>query len=425
MIIRLLTLFPLLVFMGCTASRQIPQKQQRPPALHQEISPSLAAPSSEIRSIQLYRTGQETNLPIITLQSNESLTLEFDLMSAVGRPLSVYFYHTDRFWNPDLAPTEFTQGFNRDDLIFFDAALQVALPYTHYTYRFPNERIQFLTSGNYILRVTEQGREDAVLFERVFFISENNAQMQLSLHPLLLGNTQGFSIQPSVAIIPPTAIQQNIFDFYVCFAQDGQLTRMRCPKTQPTITPPTLQFSLLPSSAFAPSPGLRLLDLSTLRPGKQILSIDFKQLPYQVILSPDPAGGGANLDGIRLNGQPVISAAVTEVTDPDITAEYVQTTFRFIPPEEKPLADPVLLLSSLNGWSFSNETRLLWNPEKGFYEGTLLIKQGLYEYRYFAPNLSRRLRSFPSGPHLYSAFLYYYDPSRNTDRLLSVEHAIY
>jgi len=134
--------------------------------------PALAPQDEDIRTVPLYRGENERNLPITSLQSPEPLTLEFDLMEQQGRPLSVYFVHANREWKRDLSPSQTLESYHDDRLVDYRGSQGTEVPYVHYEYRFPNDDIRFRVSGNYILRVTEQGRRDSVLFERPFLISD-------------------------------------------------------------------------------------------------------------------------------------------------------------------------------------------------------------------------------------------------------------
>ncbi len=417
-----------LIFLTLLLSACLPQARKQPAAPpspaadYEETLPSLPAPAAEVHSLQLYRTGDETALPVLPMHSGETLTLEFDLLTRTGRPLSIFFYHTNRNWEPDLVPTEYMEHFNRDELLNMSTSQGTQIPYVHYTYRFPNDQIAFRYSGNYLLRVTEQGDEDAVLFEQAFLVSEENAQARFTLHPFSLGQSWG-SYRPSLEVIPPPGLEQQVFDLTTCFSRLPQWAHLRCTTRPPIVTLPVLEFSLLPTSAFPPEWPYRLLDLSVLRAGGDIERVDPTQRPYEVILAPDPTGLGNILHVLELNGQPVIGAAVRDVADPDVMAEYTRTHFRLQPPEGQYIGDPVILLGSFLSWNPSERGVLTWNPKSGYYEGTLLVKQGMYEYRYHAPELERYLRRqrVLGTRSTYLALVYYFDPQKQTDRLLTVK----
>ena len=152
---------------------------------------------------------------------------------------------------------------------------------------FPNANIDFRISGNFILRVTEQGREDEVLFERAFFVTENAAPLQFGIDNVMVSG-QGFpSAQPLLSFTPPSSLVSNIFDYNVCFVRNGQFESTRC-SDKPSLTQqPELLFYLQPENAFEPQEGDYFLDVSNLRLGGHIEQLDLSVSPYQITLEPD------------------------------------------------------------------------------------------------------------------------------------------
>ncbi|WP_243665202.1 type IX secretion system plug protein domain-containing protein [Rhodothermus marinus] len=151
------------------SGRQGSRAAQRPAPTVSTVGPELQPDAEAVGQVQLYQGDDERQWPILLLGGRERLTLRFDLLSEQGRPLSIYFYHADHAWRRDLMPIEYLDTFARDDLTDYAPSEHTAIPYQHYVYRFPNDNIRFRLSGNYILRVTEQGQEETVLFERAFF----------------------------------------------------------------------------------------------------------------------------------------------------------------------------------------------------------------------------------------------------------------
>ncbi len=392
------------------------------PILAAALCMPAVAQSNQVGTVQLY-AGAETELPI--LQARQQLTLEFDLLESNGRPLSVWFYHADKNWQRDLTPAEYLTSFQRDDLFEYRISRRTQIQYTHYEYRFPNESVGFRISGNYIVRVTERGREDEVLFERPFFVAENLTAPGFELDRLLVEQRNYPSIQPILTFRPPATLFGNVFDYTVCFIRNGQFDRPRCTGRPSLVQQPDLLFYLEPEEAFAAEEGGYYVDLSNLVVGARVERTDRAVSPFEILLSPDYArfpGGG--LDPL-LSGQAVIGDADRFVGDADHEGEYVQVTFRYAPPDEVPLPGPIYVVGS---FSVQDAADILeWNPSTRFYEGRILLKQGRYEYRYTSPNAEVRRRitaRLPRPDNLYTAFIYYRDTSLQTDRLLGFRHAL-
>lgn len=423
---------------GCAGSRESEDASSRSSSQQNDVSaradrprPDLAAPSPDVRTIQLYPTRggrqggpQEAALPIISLGRSgggETLTLEFDLVNQSGRPLSVYFYHADRQWRRDLSPSEYLEGFQRDNVIDYASSQGTEVRYTHYTYRFPNGNIDFLLSGNYIVRVTEQGNEEEVLFERAFFISEEETSLEFFVDDVMVSGRGYPSVQPIVRFRPPGMLSGNVFDFNVCFVRNGRVDESRCTDQPDLSEQPYMLFYLQPEHTFTPQGANYYLDLRALQVGPNIERTDFSIVPYSIVLKPDYARfAGSGIDPLY-NGQPVISR-VRGVADPDVDAEYVNVQFRFVPPNEERVPGGVVVTGSFNNWAFEPANQLDWVATEGHYRGEVLLKQGEYEYRYASRDgrLERMMQgNLPRRDNAYVAFVYYADVSANTDRLLA------
>ncbi len=414
----------LVLLAGCASTDESRLAEPSSYGSGDEVGYALARTAENVHTVQLYRSGDEGALPVVGLQSGQTLTLEFDLLADYGEPFSVYFYHADRRWQRGLLPTEYLQTFVSDDLRDYEPSLGTEVRYVHYTYEFPNQNIQFLRSGNYVLRVTEPGDEHAVLFERAFFISEQSAEVDFAVR-----SGPGSYFQPLARVNPPSGLDSPVYDYNVCFARNGRFEQVRC-ATEPTLIGGSLFEFLLPRpSAFGPEGPLYELDLSYLQAGPQVVAVDRQTSPYAVTLAPDFARFGGDLFEDALAGQTLVSTVVQDApSDADIAAEYVEAQFTYVPQDERALAGPVILSGSFNDWVIDPAHELDWNAAEQRYEGSLLVKQGRHVYRYYVDDPAEReriARTVNLGqPSLYTALVYLYDPAFNTDRLVSVSNVL-
>lgn len=387
------------------------------------VQPELAPPSSSVRTVQLYQGDDEQSLPVTSMTGGDGLTLEFDLLEEEGRPLSVYFQHADRTWRRDLSPGQTLESFQDDRLMDYRSSRGTDVSYVHYQYRFPNDEIRFRISGNYILRVTERGRRDSVLFEQPFFVTEEEGGLQLGAEAFPVPGQQQPSLRPRARFAPPSAIQGDPFGHTVCFVRNGRLADTRCEDRPLLVRQPKLEFELDRDRAYAPATAEYGLDLSTLRPTVQIARVERTPPPIRVFLDPDYARFTEASRGPSLNGQTVVRGALSAQADPSLTAEYVETTFAFVPSGETPYGSPLVVAGSFSGMDPARGTRMDWNAERGRYEGSVLLKQGRYQYFYSTsdPSLAEEVRrTQPRRASTYTAFVYYQDAQYNTDRLLRV-----
>ena len=411
------------VCLGLTACAGPQEVMRTPPRAPTGLE--LAPAVDEVQTIQLY-AERENVLPMVRLGGGPPLTLEFDLMGNNLRPLSIYFYHANSQWQRDLTASEYLGAFRRDDLFDYQMSRGTQLPYAHYIYTFPNDEIFFRLSGNYILRVTEQGDEDEVLFERPFYVAEDLGIVGMDLQRLFAGGTAMPSIQPIIRFAPPPQQTGGVFDYRVCFIRNGQHEAPRCSQRPSLTMQPDLLFYLEPEDSFRLQEGSYYVDLRHLRPAGQIESIAFNTSPHEVVLQPNYARFPSTDADPRLNGQSMIAGTYATAGDPDTRGEYVQVHFSFVPPNETRLGGGLYIAGSFNGWSIDLGKQLRWNTAERRYEGSLLLKQGEHEYQFTSPDPGTRRAlhvRLPRPDNLFTALVYYRDVLHGTDRLLAYRHA--
>ncbi len=413
---------------GCASSEETEgQESEEDSTITQQTpsspEPNLAPQSDDIRTVQLYRGNDEQRFPVTSLQSGKPLTLEFDLMEQEGRPLSIYFYHANRHWERDLSPSQILESYQDDKLVEYRASQGTVVPYVHYQYRLPNDDIRFRISGNYVLRVTERGRPDSVLFERPFFLTDEQGRLQVGATSVRVPGQRQQSVRPVVQFDPPRALRGDPFQYAVCFVRNGRLPDARCQDQPRLAQQPELKFELDRDRAFAPVTADYTVDLGNLRSASKIERTDRSVTPFHVLLEPDYARFTDQNAKATLDGQIVVRQALRGRSDPALAAEYVRTTFAFVPPQEQPLRGGVNLTGSFSGIDADRGMKMSWQPLRERYEGEVLLKQGRYQYYYESrdPRLREQRQQSPSRlQDSYLTFVYYEDPSRGTDRLLRV-----
>ncbi|MBO6576676.1 MAG: DUF5103 domain-containing protein [Rhodothermales bacterium] len=413
-----------LLLSGCASAEEAGRagEERRSPPRVDAPGLQLAPEASSVRTVQLYRTGDESGLPILPMGRGQSLTLAFDVMGNDPRPLSVYFYHADRTWRRDLVPAEYLTSFQRDQLFDYQSSRATHVPYVHYRYVFPNETIDFRLSGNYVIRVTEQGMEEQPLFERPFHVTEQSTPLDFVLDEVRVIGEPFPAVQPAVRFTPPNAAATSAFDYSVCFLRNGQIPGARCTDDPALDYQPALRYYLEPRESFLADASDYFVDVSDLRPGGRIERVDLLDVPYHVLLEPDYFRFPGTATAPLQNGQIVVDQASRNLPEAGTGAEYVEVTFSLVPENELPVSGSVTVIGGFSAWQARDENRMTWVPERGRYEATLLLKQGSYEYRYaFSdPATARASRgASPRFDNTITAFVYFDDIRVGSDRLIS------
>ena len=110
-------------------------------------------------------------------------------------------------------------------------------------------------------------------------------------------------------------------------------------------------------------------------------------------------------------------------SSPEFDAEYVEAVFTLIASEPLPDGD-VYLYGNLTGYTSLPSSRMDYFADEGYYQVSLLLKQGFYSYMYaFKPSGSNRPDTsviegnYYQTENFYEIFLYYKKPGDRYDRL--------
>jgi hypothetical protein len=103
------------------------------------------------------------------------------------------------------------------------------------------------------------------------------------------------------------------------------------------------------------------------------------------------------------------------------------THFSLLTPDGQPYPNrDIYIAGQLTNYEFNNETKMIFNPEKGRYENKLFLKQGYYNYTYIAVDKndpSSRIDlegDYWETENSYTILVYYKGFNDRADQLLGV-----
>lgn len=386
--------------------------------------PAQVAPPQQIQSIQLYRKGTPSSPPIIKLNSNEQLVLEFDHLGPEATQFKIDVRHYSREWRESsLALNYYMEGFYED---YFGAGSKsyVQRPtYRHYEYELPNDRLSMTVSGNYLLTVTNPDTGE-LLFTLPFFISEEKGDLQTRIETEYARRKDlREQDRPFSEYRYPDFVEMPQFDLSFQYVQNQFWGRAKPVKNFDTSTPGAVHFHLAQDEAFLGDYEFNTLDIrSFTADGRQILSYEPDFTPPNLILrrdvqnfSPSPSVAGGPRFGLP--------------TD-DRNAEYANVHFQLETAAKSDSLRQIYLVGDFNEWTVNKLNRMEFNHSSGLWEGRAFIKQGEYAYKYVTieGNSINDLaldRSFTYRRQEYITLIYYRDPTRHYDRLLKVDRTEY
>lgn len=132
-----------------------------------------------VHTLQVAPSGNPYMPPVIMMGSDERIQVSFDILDYDVHYLRYSVYHCDALWRPSqLVESEWVSGFNQADITDYAQSQATFTHYYNYAFSLPNDEMELLISGNYLLRVYEQDNPDKVLFQTRFSVCESHVGVQ-------------------------------------------------------------------------------------------------------------------------------------------------------------------------------------------------------------------------------------------------------
>jgi hypothetical protein len=377
-----------------------------------------SAPSS-FQSIQLYRKGNINNPPIINLNRNERLVLEFDELTSIDGQFRITFEHFDQNWNPSNIPEAwYLDGFNELIITGGEKNTLSKPNYFHYKAEFPNNTISFITSGNYLLNVYDHN-SNTKLFSVPFFVTEQVGSIASRVETLFNSGENFSALDQLFSIYEyPEEVEFPQFDLGFTFVQNRFWGNAKSISSFDVTTPGKVRFYTPRNNSFVSSFDFIPLDLTDLIINlRKIEDWQPEYTPPRVILKRDVLNFSASPN----------SSYTSNFGYPSRKKEsrYAEVTFQFDSGTLNTDQTDLFVAGDFNSWEISKDSRLKYNPSNDLWTTRFLIKQGNYRYKYFQKQKgSENSSAVPINDSVtnrlqeYHAFVYYLDPVKNFQRLL-------
>lgn len=368
-------------------------------------------PESGLLSTHLHTTHPNLSLPVIRRGTSDLLTLEFETAGPVARSLSVAFHRATRNWERTDQPEPLPLPFP-DEIVDYENSEDKDFPYVSYTYEFPNPRVNFERSGNYILEVSDSDTKEK-LFERRFYVTGSDLDFVLQASSWSLITEDPDELRPEVRVDLPVDPWYSPGDCTVCFIKNGWVDEVLC-AAHPQIEGPIYIYR--PDTRFRPTIPVLQADLNA--EGRPVLRRDDFTVPETVILFPDDP----RLAAQNYSFSSPIPRNLGMSTDLSIPIVNVEFSLTDAPPKSG--EGGPYLVGSFSDWVIEPRYQMQWDDANGVYYLNLLLKKEQIYYAYLWEDASR----IPSGGKFegpgevsFTAFIYVRDSRYPTERLLGVK----
>lgn len=137
------------------------------------------ASAERLRTLKVSKEDDFMAAPTIRLGSDERISINFDEWAEDYSDLQYRLVHCDSDWKPSrLLESEYLNGFNIADLDDYAYSSNTFVHYVNYQLFIPNDDINPLVSGNYLLEIFERDNPDDIIGTARFSVSEQVAEVR-------------------------------------------------------------------------------------------------------------------------------------------------------------------------------------------------------------------------------------------------------
>jgi len=416
---------PLVFLSGCTLFEKSAEYTREPPevtGLENIFNPPNQLFLSEyVFSPQLFIKENVNTAPIIRLNSDQQLQLRFETLGLDSRQFRISFSHHNPDWSRSpLPPERFIDGFYMLTLSGGQLSRDRQPGYRQFIYNFPNRDFSFRHSGNYMIRIEDTDTGN-LLFTMPFYVYENEGVIRSSVDRQLTPRqdlrTRHYPIS---RFEPPYFLDQPQFDLQFYYVQNRFWGRAERSNELDFSALDHVQFEMRRESSFVGDYEFRWLSLDRIsQQVEQVAEVDLTTDIPVVILN-DDSEGFSNQPPRNINAR-------TGFPDPGLDARYANVFFRLDHEQEIPPGAEIHVVGDFNNWTIHSGSKMNYLSDIDRWQGSAVIKTGSYHYKYVLIDNNRIDdlafdSRFTFTPQEYHAFVYMRDQTRQSYRLLQVNH---
>jgi len=367
--------------------------------------------------------NSEIQFPIIKL--GESFQLHFDDLNGDERN----YYYRIKYFNHDWTPSnlfqnEYLRGFDNLRIENYQTSFNTLQPYTHYQLNLPNEKLEFLISGNYLLEVYNE--TDEIIFSRKFLIYDEGATVNAGV--FRTRDLEYYQTHQSVqfSISPPKGeyFRDPQNQLNVTILQNDQWNSA-LNNLKPQFNNGTrLEYRYDVESRFEGGNEYLYFDTKNIQiTSANVGMVELNRL-YETYLTTNFLRRGYPYSFIQdLNGDFIIKT-LQGSENGDIEADYSWIHFSLSAPIF--LKDQeIFVYGKFNNYELNKENKMYYNPSLEIYEGVILLKQGIYNYKFVAKTQDSELYNAICGSHAltenrYLILVYYRYFGNRYDSLIGI-----
>ncbi len=362
------------------------------------------------------------NPAAIPLMQPIPLVLKFDeIYTDEADYYQAKIIHCDFDWRKSqISDLQYLYEYNEFNIDNFEFSVATKVPYTHFTFTLPKVKLP----GNYLLVVYREPDEQDIILTQRFIVYDQRVKILADIG-LSTGVTQRRYNQQIEFVLDYTSfpISNPYLDVKVMVKQNHRWDNAIY-DLKPTMVKEDIHqmeyrhFNF--DNNFKAGNEFRFFDIRSIHfGGRNVEKTNISETQINAFLYADKSRGTDPYSMIRdLNGGFIIENS--EGNNDFLESDYINVHF-FLDPEEK-MENDIYIAGKLTNWNYTENNKMKFIEPSGLYMGSLLLKQGLYDFIYYIPNHQQNPYFF-EGNHFetrneYEIIVYYKDPAMSTNIII-------
>jgi hypothetical protein len=387
-----------------------------------------------IKTVMLHPKGWPLAAPILYLGENEVLELHFDVLDT---SLGNYMYsilHCDHDWKKsELDLQEYLDGPPEDYLNNYAYSRNTYQRYINYSLEIPNFNVRLTKSGNYLIRVYEEGNPENLILTRRFCVAERKVNLNIRVHQATLVKERYSHQEVDFSIFTNGYQVTNPYtDLHVVILQNHTWETALTGLEPRFVKDSEFDYNYDGKNTF---PGLneyRLFDIKNTRfTGQGVSRMTFANSENHAYLDIEKSRSAITyLQRMDINGWYFIKNDRIS-SESNVDADYVTTHFSLS--QNPALTDgDVYVFGALTDWQIKPEAKMTYSQSDLQYQVNLYLKQGLYNYTFvfvkdgeIIPDMARFEGSHFETENEYTILVYHRPLGLDYEKLIGIEEFKY
>ncbi|WP_278745677.1 DUF5103 domain-containing protein [Muribaculum intestinale] len=385
---------------------------------------------SRVGALKVHPSGADMLPPVVRLGSGRLIEVSFDMIGDDRQYLRYTLVHCNADWQPDvLVGSEYLDGFNDAEVEDWAFSGATTVPYVHYRIVIPDGNMNPLLSGNYLLKVYEDGKPDDILLQARFAIEEGAVGISAKVSGVTDIDYMQAHQQLEISVDGGDMLNMEDINnrLIVKVRQNGReddirtLQRPQYVDGRGSNGGVCAHYTHMRPLIFSAGNEYRRFEtVSVDHPNMGVAEVVYADPYYHFRLTDDLPRREYTYDRTQQGRYRVREVNAAE---PELDADYVVVHFTLAMPE---LADSEIYIDGdLANRRLDATSRMHYDNDAGVYRHAMLLKQGSYNYQYVvvprgqSSGLTAPVEgNFAQTADEYRIDVYYRAPGSRYDRLL-------